>query len=327
MQLDAADDDSPTNVRDTLAGDGAVVAEFDRPRSDTPTTLAVVADPHVSTGETGTWKVFHRTRRRFEDTLAEVEADGVDCLVVAGDLTKDGAPADLDWVEEALASTDVPTVVVPGNHDVVEVDVTEFASRFESEGYPVVRRAGGVDVVGLNTAAIPAEEDPDSEGVEGVVSEAQLARLDERLAETADPIVVSHHNLPGVDATMADYEWAPHDPIGNAGALVDVLERHDVNLHLSGHVHLLSHAADRGVDALVAPALSSFPQAYLRVDIDADGTTVRCRTPADADGVAEAYEAARDGGTRSRAVSGVNTDLLASLPLVDRAAADDHAGQ
>lgn len=311
----AIQEDTPADVSRALHGNGAVLARFDRPRSVAGRTVAVVSDPHVSVTGTGTWKLFHRTRQRFLQALDEVEAQDVDCLVLAGDLTKDGAPADYNWMDGVLGSSSVPALAVPGNHDVTGGTAEEFAARFTDDGYPTTCRVGDVDLIGLNSVVAPDADDGD--GRRRIVSKTQLTWLETHLPEADDPVVITHHNLPGVEAVLADHEWDPHPPIENAGELVSVLDRHGVGLHVSGHVHVLAGAQRQGVNALVAPALSSFPQAYLRLDIDATGTTVRCRTPADQDGIAEAYEAARDGPARGRTVAEVNGTLLADPPAPD----------
>jgi Icc-related predicted phosphoesterase len=298
----------------SLTADDGVLARFDRPRASVPATVALVSDPHVSTDETGSWKLFHRTRERFRATIEDLEGEGVDCLAIAGDLTKDGARRDLDWIESALDDLAVPCVTVPGNHDVKEVRVAEFENRFTSAGLPVHRRIGGVDLIGLNSASTP---EGGAEAREKVVSEAQLEWLERTLPETTAPVVVTHHNLPGLDDALGDADWDPHSPVENAEALIDVLSRHDVPLHLSGHVHLLGLTRNEGVRGLIAPALSSFPQSYLLLEVDGRGTTVRCRTPTDEAQLEEAYREAQSDSTRSEVVSELTVDALANLPIAD----------
>lgn len=304
----------------TLVEEERPFARFARPRSASPTTLAVVSDPHVSVDADGTWKMFHRTRARFREALADIERRGADALVVAGDLTKDGEARNLDWVESALESLDVPVLAVPGNHDVKEEHVARFERRFTDAGFPAHVRLDGIDIVGLNSAM-----DSSADGELDVVSDGQLDWLDETLPNATEPIVVTHHNLPGLRDHIGDHGWSPHPPVGNADALLDVLSRHDVPLHVSGHVHLPSLVHERGVRGLIAPPLSSFPQSYALLDIDATGTTVRCRTTASRDDVEAAYDESQAHSVRSRVISGLNAEQFRRLPLVDERvdAADD----
>jgi hypothetical protein len=313
--LFCGDDPAHETAFRTLAADDRPVAHFDRPRSPTRTTLAVVSDPHVSVDETGTWKMYHTTRRRFRETLADVERRGVDGVVVPGDLTKDGEERNLDWVASALADVSVPVLAVPGNHDVKGSTVATFERQFADGGYPIERRLGGVDVLGLNSAMTPGSDG----GETAVVSDDQLDRLDAALDGSSDPIVVSHHNLPGLGEHIGGpgWDWAPHPPVENADAVLSVLSRHDVPLHLSGHVHVLSLVRARGVRGLIAPALSSFPQSYGLLEIDETGTTVRCRTTASPEEIEAAYEGSLTHSDRSEVISGLNAEQLRDLPVVD----------
>jgi Icc-related predicted phosphoesterase len=300
-------------VLESVTAPDGIVARFDRPRAASPTTLAVLSDPHVATDASGSWKLYHRTRDRFRETVAALEGLDVDALVIAGDLTKDGEEADLKWVRAALDDLDVPVLAVPGNHDVKAFDVAHFEDRFADGGFPIRLHLDGVDLIGLDSTVIPDE----GATADGVVSEDQLDRLERILPETTDPIVVMHHNLPGLGEQIGEDGWEPHPPVGNADALLEVLSRHDVPLHLSGHVHLLSLTLERGVRGLIAPPLSSFPQACLLLDIDETGTTVRCHSAASKEAIEEAYGESQTYSERSRVISWLNARQLGSLPLLD----------
>lgn len=311
--LFAGDSSFPEAAFEALTTSEGVIAHFDRPRTASPTTLAVVSDPHIATEARGTWKLYHRTRDRFRRTLADLGNHDVDAVLIAGDLTKDGAEHDLDWIRTALDGLALPVLAVPGNHDVKEFNVAQFEDQFVGGGYPAHRRLGDIDVIGLNSTVTSDEESI----ADGVVSANQLDWLEERLPEMTDPIVITHHNLPGLHSHIGDHGWEPHPPIGNADALLEVLSRHDVPLHLSGHVHLLSLTLNQGVRGLIAPPLSSFPQAYLLLEISETGTTVRCRTAMDREAIEEAYDESQSHSVRSRVVSRLNAEQLRRLPLLN----------
>ena len=57
--------ESARESSDRRPAPGPVFARLDRPRSDPPVTLAVIADPHVAVAARGTWKVYHRTLDRL----------------------------------------------------------------------------------------------------------------------------------------------------------------------------------------------------------------------------------------------------------------------
>ncbi|WP_276279447.1 metallophosphoesterase family protein [Halorussus caseinilyticus] len=298
----------------------ATLARFARPRADTRTTLAVVSDPHLSTDKEGTWKVFHRTEDRLRAAIADANDRGVDGVVFAGDLTEDGRPEDFDGAADVLADLDAPFVAVPGNHDVPKAfddhdtpPVAEFADRFAPGEFPFRTQFGGVDVLGLNSASAPGGELDATH--DGAISDDQLSWLESTLPETDAALVVSHHNLPGLDAAVGADGYAPHPPVGDAPAFVDALAGHDA-LHLSGHVHLPA-AITGDVRGLVCPALSSFPQAYTLAEVGPEGTTLRMVPVADTEGVEEAHHLARTHSDRSGDIAAMVEDQLSDLPLVD----------
>lgn len=300
---------------------GPLLARFARPRTDTPTTLAVIADAHVSVDGAGSWKVHHRSESLLRTALGDAADRGVDAVVFAGDLTRDGARADFEAVKRLASDCPVPCLGVPGNHDVPKdfddhdvPTVAEFEAAFAPDGLPFHERIGGIDLIGLNSASSP---DGSLAGThDGAISEGEVTWLDRVLADVETPLVVSHHNLPGLLETEA-FAWRSSFPVGNAGALVEVLARHDVSLHVSGHLHVPAIAESNGVRELVCPSLCSFPQAYLLVTVDERGTTVRLVPAADGPGVAEAYMLALDDTSRSRAVVEHVVDQLRELPLAD----------
>lgn len=320
--------ESETNkdTTDVHVDAGPLLARFADPKTDTPTTIAVIADAHVSTDDEGTWKVHHRTEDRLRTALVDAATRGVDAIVFAGDLTKDGARADFEAVERLVADCSVPCLAVPGNHDVPKSfdshdvpAVSEFEAAFTPGGLPFHERVGGIDLIGLNSASDP---DGSLRGThDGAIPDDQLAWLDRSLDDAEAPIVFSHHNLPGLLETET-FAWRSSFPVGNAGALVDVLARHDVPLHVSGHLHVPAVAKSGGVVEVVCPSLCSFPQAYLLVTVDESGTTVRLVPVADEAGVAESYMLALDDTSRSQAVAEHAADQLRALPLVDELAAE-----
>ncbi|WP_137284922.1 metallophosphoesterase family protein [Halorussus salinisoli] len=296
------------------------LARFERPRTDTETTLAVIADPHLSTEKDGTWKAYHRTEAHLRAAVADVNDRDVDGVVFAGDLTEDGRRADFDGVADVLADLRTPFVAVPGNHDVPKAfdghdtpPVAEFEDRFAPDEFPFRKQFGGVDVLGLNSASAPDGELDATH--DGAISDDQLAWLESTLPETDAAVVVSHHNLPGLDAAVGESGYAPHPPVGDAPALVDALAGHDA-LHLSGHVHLPA-AVSGDVRGLVCPALSSFPQAYVLASVGPEGTTLEMVPVADPEGVEEARDLARNHSDRSADIAEMVEAQLADLPLAD----------
>ncbi|MFC6991173.1 MULTISPECIES: metallophosphoesterase [unclassified Haladaptatus] len=301
---------------------GPLFARFARPRTATETTLAIISDVHLSTRESGSWKVYHRTEQRLETAIADINGRGVDGVVFTGDLTENGERGDFERVADLVSKLDPPAVAVPGNHDVPkEFDHHEsatlewFEETFTPGGLPFETRIGGIDVVGLDSATGPGDSLSDTH--KGKISAAQVAWLDEVLDGAICPLVVMHHNLPGMLDLTGGVSWRSSFPMLDYDPLVEVLETHDVPLTLSGHLHIPAVARTERVNELICPALSSFPQGYLLVTVNGEGTTVRYVPVADPEGTAEAYMLAQDYSDRSKAVAELTQHHLDSLPLYD----------
>lgn len=311
------DDKSVTPVR----GRGPALARFAQPTGPR-TTIAVIADPHVTAQAVGTWKVFHRTEAHFQAAIRNVNRLGVDGVVFLGDLTKDGAPEEFARVNDLLSELNVPFVAIPGNHDVRKAGTPEtpaleaFETAYTPGSLPFCERIGGVDLVGLNSASMP--DDSLFETHTGAISTDQLTWLDSTLAEAERPIVMLHHTVSGAPSYTDDLSDNEHYRIRNPTALRNTLAAHEVKLVLSGHVHWPVVSRLRSAYELTAPAACSFPQASLLVSIEPRGTTVSMVPLADREGYAEAYRhASREDGRGEIITERVEDGYFASFPLVD----------
>ncbi|WP_224332628.1 metallophosphoesterase family protein [Haloprofundus halobius] len=315
------------------------LAHLERPKAP-ETTFAVVSDAHVTADAEGTWKVFHRTESRLEAVVADVNRRDVDGLVFAGDLTKDGTPAEFDRVAEILSDLDAPYVAVPGNHDVSKTfddhetpPLSSFVEAYCPDELPYRTRLGGLDVVCLNSAA-----DADGtlrEGHAGRISEAQL----DWLVDAADPetptVAVFHHPTTHVGRLFDRFPETDHFQLRNADAVVEALDAADVELALSGHIHWPTaarvggsasrasggSAASDGVTQVTTPAACSFPQGYLLVRVTPDGTAVSMVPLGGDDDRTEAYRYAVADGARDGAVAeSTDEGYFDSFPLLDERA-------
>lgn len=248
------------------------------------TRLAVLSDLHVSLDGQGSWKVYHRTIERFATALSSASERDIDGVLIPGDLTRDGEKKQFETVFDELENVSVPFACVPGNHDISGEDgpqresaISAFVDTCADEPFPFLRRIGDIDIIGLNSMNI---RDHDVES--GAVSQSQIDQLNTVLEDAKNPIVMLHHPLSnswGTDTALNPEQFR----LTNAGDVVEILLSHDVPLVVSGHVHwpLLGSASQ--LREIISPAVCSYPQAYLLIDVTPIGTTVSMNLLPDTD--------------------------------------------
>lgn len=303
-------------------GGGATLARFDRPRGS-GTTLAVVADPHLTPTRHGTYKLYHRTVQRFRMAVADAHRLDVDGFVVAGDLTRDGTEAEAALAGELLGTAPEPAVPAPGNHDLTAAaEAAAFGRRYAGGPYPVTRRIGGATVTLLDSTH------PDGRvQVGGGLDDDALASLAADEVTTPRTAVLHHPVSPlpePIEGAFPPSQFRLQDPAATA----DALRAAGVELVVTGHVHWPYATTYRGLRVVGAPSSSSFPPAYLLVHLDARGTTVSIVPLADEAGLTEAYEFAVADERRGSAIRAAVADgYFEAFPMVDeRAAASTGAG-
>lgn len=304
-----------------VGGRGPLLGRFSEPRGQS-TTLAVIADPHISPIAEGTWKLYHRTEARLQTAIADINRLAVDAAVIVGDLTCDGRSCEFDRLDELLDRCAVPVLAVPGNHDVLkEYDdhrtpsLLEFVSQYTPGSLPFATRVGGVDVVGLNTASMPDGSLDETHC--GAISPSQLDWLERTLPGMESPIVAMHHTAAAGSDHAHRGMKSDEYRMANADQLATVLGKHDVPLCFTGHIHWPSVAPFAGGYEVIAPATCSFPQAYLLVHIEPRGTTIEIVPLADQSGLIEAYDAAREHPRGSQLIDSTDAGYFQQFPLVD----------
>lgn len=230
-------------------------------------------------------------------------------LLVTGDLSLNGEEAShraLARRFEAMGASGIRVFVIPGNHDLENpwairfsgarrlrtpsVSAERFRELYARSGYD---SAASVDASSLSyyapldgtRAVLMIDSTISDRNVErgfpaanGLLSEATLSWIDERLAEAARRglrvIVAMHHSLGVHNAFLSDGYT-----LDNADELAAVLARRGQRFILSGHIHIQSVArvettAGAVID-IATNALSVYPNHYARVDVDAGPGRVR----------------------------------------------------
>ncbi|WP_137285733.1 metallophosphoesterase family protein [Halorussus salinisoli] len=306
---------------------GQLMARLARPTAEEETTVAVVADPHVSVREEGTMKMFERTESAFRTALTDATDRGVDAVLSVGDLTKDGEPWNYDTVDDAVADLDVPFYAVPGNHDVPKEDdehdtppISAFEKRYTPGELPFHAEIGGIDVLGINSSGT---EERLTDTHDGVVPSDQLEWLETAVARADAPIVLVHHNLPAMADQLRDYrdayesEMAIPPVMRETDAFEETLERSGTPLLLTGHLHFPSVAKAGDTWEVMTPTTCSFPQAYLLVTVGPLGTEIRSVPVADREGLSDGHHERWSHSTTTRGLTALGSIRLAEFPLVE----------
>ncbi len=309
-------------------GSAPHLGRFDRPTADSRTRIALLADLHLSTSATGTWRVSHRTEERLERAIESLNGAGVDAVVFVGDLVQSGAREEYTALDRLLSDLEAPFLAVPGNHDLFaggsepKLSLGEFETRYTPGSLPFHERIGGVDILGLSSNASTPGSLTDS--YTGRLSESTLDWLADRLPRIEDPLIAVHHDLPGSRSFL--FEAAQQFPVDaaspefeNADALVDLLETAAGDpLVLTGHVHFPSVVPTRGVREFTLPALGPYPASYTVLEIGPSGTTAQLVPVADHSRRLEAVESGLENARVLLAAA-----QLAGLPLTGGCGGDD----
>lgn len=157
-----------------------------------------------------------------------------DLVVLSGDLTQRAKIGQFRQAREFVDRIVVPSLVVPGNHDVPLYRFWErfgnpfgaYRKAFSSELEPVFED-DELLVVGINTAHGRTFKN----GRITPQRMMEVSRLLQAAPESVFKVVVAHHHL-------IQPPWFDRQPVAtNAWEAMDVFTRHGVDLILSGHLH------------------------------------------------------------------------------------------
>lgn len=157
-----------------------------------------------------------------------------DLVVVAGDLTQRAKPREFAQVRQWIDSMAVPTLAVPGNHDVPMYRFWErlfspygaYRKHFSANLEPVIED-DELFVIGINSAFNWTVQG-------GRVTPRRIRNLERQLAAAPEGktiVAVVHHDL------IPPPRFGSQQVAVNAASLVRVLASGGVRLVLSGHEH------------------------------------------------------------------------------------------
>jgi Icc-related predicted phosphoesterase len=172
--------------------------------------------------------------------------DEADVLVLAGDLTNYGQPAEMEPLLNALVRLRVPTIAVLGNHDYECGKEQELMRMMTSEGIKVLDGSAyerdGVGfagtkgfVGGFGRGVLTAFGEPEIKTfVRASIDEA--LKLERGMSQLRTPkrVVVLHYSPIAATVRGEDPEVTPF--LGTS-RLAEVIDRHGADLVVHGHAH------------------------------------------------------------------------------------------
>jgi len=239
------------------------------------------------------WKK-NRSKQHLRAVLERLEtairAENPDQVLLTGDLVQIGLESEIKQAADWLAALSPPEklMLVPGNHDVYASGSAATVLRFWSDylfqttapaaagdltgRYPVLRRLGKIDLVGLSTACVKPVF-----MATGSLGQAQLNRFETMLRKSAADgqlvvLLIHHPPLPGL--------CSRRKALTDDGALEVVLKRHPPAMIFYGHLHR-NHELQLGDTRIycTASASNASDASYRVIDIGEgdSGWTFRMR--------------------------------------------------
>jgi Icc-related predicted phosphoesterase len=214
--------------------------------------IAAVGDFHCGEEDVG----------RYREAFARANAEA-DILLLAGDLTRRGTPAEMRVVTAELADVRIPILAVLGNHDHESGRVEEVQAILRERGitllgaepYVLNEHVGFVGVKGFMGGfgrwTLTAFGEAETKAFVGAtIEEAQT--LEFALRRLATPLrVVLLHYAPTLDTVLGEPETI-HPFLGN-DRLAEPIDRFGATVVFHGHAH---HGTFRGATAAGVPVFN-----------------------------------------------------------------------
>ena len=253
--------------------------------------FAVISDPHISIpqqkGVTDGYKLGLKTQMLTENTIAEInKIPDLKFVLVAGDLTQDAEPWNIDELRKILDQLKVPYFVTLGNHDLSRVphekkDQPITLSKYTVAGAFIGTHGGMLpgmtyyshevakDLVLINLDASRAQvfsPEADLNDFGGKIDPGQMRWLENTLKANQKKtiIILTHHSaVPWCEGDKANHNAWRWFWMDNAEEVRALLKKYGVKLVFSGHRHISARyqQAD-GIYHFVHPALSTYPMRY-----------------------------------------------------------------
>jgi len=239
-----------------------------------PVRVALVTDTHIADGDS---EEQSRFRGHLLRVITEVNAAGVDAVLVAGDLTQGGAPAEIARFRRMARGFRAPVIWVAGNHDAGNKragddpgPTAERIAAYEAAAGPsfAARTVRGMRVVAANASLMGSELPREAE---------QWAFLERELGKRARrPVLLLLHNPPFVKRADEPGDYWNLEPAPRA-RLLALAHTGGVRAILSGHLHYPVVAEREGVAFITAMPVSfglpagKQPEGWMALEVSPDG--------------------------------------------------------
>lgn len=253
--------------------------------------FAVISDIHVSIpeqkGVTDGYQLGLKTQMLTESTVAELnKIPDLNFVLVAGDLTRDAEPWNVDQVKRMLDGLKVPYYVTLGNHDqsLVPHDKKDQPVGLSKYGVAAafIGKTGGMvpgktyysqelakDLV-LVTLDSPNPQvfvpEVGMPSFSGRIDAGQMKWLESTLKANQKKtiIVLLHHGLiPWHEGDKTNHNSWRWFWIENAEEVQALLKKYGVKVVMSGHHHLSTRYQEvDGIIHIVHPSLATYPMRY-----------------------------------------------------------------
>lgn len=253
--------------------------------------FAVISDPHISIpqqkGVTDGYKLGLKTQMLTENAVAEInKIPDLKFVLVAGDLTQDAEPWNIDELRKILDGLRVPYFVTLGNHDLSLVPHEKKDQPMSLSKYTVsgafIGKSGGMfpgmtyysheiakDLVLINLDGSRAQVFVPEAGLNdfgGKIEAGQMRWLENTLKANQKKtlIILTHHSLvPWQEGDKTNHNYWRWFWMDNADEVRALIKKYGVKVVFSGHRHISTRYQEAdGIYHFVHPALSTYPMRY-----------------------------------------------------------------
>ena len=192
------------------------------------------------------------TARGLTLALEQARRFAPDLILLSGDLVNDAEPAQYEHLADLLAGTDLPLLLVAGNHDdrdavraiasTIDGALTPLPSLHGELEYDIVLPVGGPRFLVVDTVRSGSHS--------GLVTAERLNALDQQLSTGESTVVVQHH-----PPFTSGIDFMDHYGLLGGEEELEVIARHgNVLAVLTGHLHRHAVHIRSGVTVITSPS-------------------------------------------------------------------------